>query len=133
MIVHGYSHLSETIAQGIRIDYAFIDVDSNGRIASQYSRLRHIRDLHPALPTILISSDFETDEFSAHRLFLGDVSLRIPVTYYSLEIGLLQASINNEIWRSRFGHYGMERAKANVAVAADTGPVPERHSVQKPI
>jgi len=83
------------------INFAFIDVDSFGGIAAQYDRIREMRGRFPDVATILVSSDFSTDEFGTHRLFLADVSLRLPVTYSCLELALLQAPVNNRVWVQR--------------------------------
>ena len=79
-------------------DYLFIDIDSFEGVAVIYDQLRNIRETLPHTTVVLLSSDFETDEFGTHRIMLGDVSVRLPLTYSNLQLALLQGPMNNEIW-----------------------------------
>lgn len=112
--VEGYGPLERAIARDDSINFIMIDLDSFESLATQVNYLRHIRDTYPDRPLILMSEDFETNEFGTHRMMLADVSLRAPVPDASLEIALLQAPVNNLIWCSRLDAMRREQAQAAI-------------------
>ncbi|WP_084861729.1 hypothetical protein [Salibaculum halophilum] len=97
--VSDYPALDRALAADPGINVVMIDLDSQESVAAQFDALSRLRLTHSDRPTILLSRDFETDEFGTHRMMLGDVSLRVPVLHASLEIALLQAPVNNLDWR----------------------------------
>ena len=97
--VSDYPALDRALAADPGINVVMIDLDSQESVAAQFDALSRLRLTHRDRPTILLSRDFETDEFGTHRMMLGDVSLRVPVLHASLEIALLQAPVNNLDWR----------------------------------
>jgi len=99
--VKDYSALAHALKKNSALNYILIDVDAHDGVNAQFPFLRHVRDSFPDKHTILLSEDFETDEFGTHRLTLGDISLRVPVLHASLELALLQAPVNNLQWRAR--------------------------------
>lgn len=86
-------------------DFLFVDIDGLGGINKVFDGLSQLRLDFPSLPVILLSSEFETDDFDISRYSLGDVSLRSPVLYSSLELGLFQARSNNKIWQANVENY----------------------------
>jgi hypothetical protein len=97
--VSNYPALDRTLRSDPSINFVFIDLDSFDSIICQLESLRRLRVVHPDRPVILLSEEFETDEFGTYRKVLGDISLRLPVLHASLEIALLQAPMNNLEWR----------------------------------
>ncbi|MCI5101162.1 hypothetical protein [Phaeobacter italicus] len=80
-------------------DYLFVDIDGLGGVSAVIDDLWDLRLRYPSITVILISAEFETDDFDMNRRNLGDVSLRDPVLYASLELALLEAPNNNSHWR----------------------------------
>jgi len=97
--VADYPALDRTLRSDPEINFVIIDLDSFDSVISQFEPLSRMRVAHRDRPTILLSSEFETDEFGSHRRMLGDISLRVPVLHASLEIALLQAPVNNCEWQ----------------------------------
>ena len=97
--VSDYAALDSALVADPDINVVMIDLDSYDSVIARVEALSHLRFVHRDRPTILLSEDFETDEFGMHRRMLGDVSLRVPVLHASLEIALLQAPVNNLEWR----------------------------------
>ena len=93
--------LAECRRGGCRYDFILVDADRFGGPAALYDRLRRMRALAPGAALVLLSAEFERDEYGTHRLYLADVSLTVPVMLHALELGLLQASVNNTKWRRR--------------------------------
>lgn len=100
--VGSYEALERALADDKAINFLLIDVDSVGNLAAQIGYLRHVRETYPDKAAILMSDEFETNEFGTHRMMLADVSLRTPVLDASLEMALLQAPENNAVWCQRF-------------------------------
>lgn len=100
--VGSYEALERALADDKAINFILIDVDSVGNLAAQIGYLRHVRETYPDKAAILMSDEFETNEFGTHRMMLADVSLRTPVLDASLEMALLQAPKNNAVWCQRF-------------------------------
>jgi len=113
--VSDYPALDRALAADPGINVVMIDLDSQESVAAQFDALSRLRLTHRDRPTILLSRDFETDEFGTHRMMLGDVSLRVPVLHASLEIALLQAPVNNLDWRRHLD-----------AMAPEIAPVTQR-------
>ncbi|MDR9395544.1 hypothetical protein [Roseovarius sp. SYSU LYC5161] len=99
--VKDYTALADALETIPDLNYILIDLDAHEGVNAQFPFLRHIRDSFPGKHMILLSEDFQTDEFGTHRLTLGDISLRVPVLHASLELALLQAPVNNLQWRAR--------------------------------
>ncbi|PWG17955.1 hypothetical protein [Salibaculum griseiflavum] len=97
--VTDYTALDRTLRCDPEVNFVIIDLDSFDSVISQFESLSRMRVAHCDRPTILLSEEFETDEFGTHRKMLGDISLRVPVLHASLEIALLQAPVNNLEWR----------------------------------
>lgn len=88
------------VAEGVP-QHLFVDIDGFGGIAVIYDQLRKIRETLPSTSIVLLSSDFETDDFGTHRIMLADVSVRLPLTYSNLQLALIQGPFNNEVWNRR--------------------------------
>lgn len=85
-----------------RHSFIFVDIDSFGGIDECYDCLVWIRENALAVPVVILSHDFLVDDFSCERLPLTDVSLRLPVSFSSLELSLMIARQNNYSWQLRF-------------------------------
>jgi hypothetical protein len=85
----------------LRPSHLFIDLEAVGGIEDAYDSLRALRNSHPEIPVILVSSGFLTNDFSTERLAVCDVSLRGPVTFAALEFAMAQAETNNVCWQDR--------------------------------
>ena len=79
-------------------DFLFVDIEALGGIVKIFDKLASLRVGYPSLPVILISAEFEVDDFDTTRLVLTDVSLRTPILYASLELALFEATNNNRKW-----------------------------------
>lgn len=99
--VRTYGALLTAVEAQQSINFVIIDLDSENCAQSDFDCLRQFRDAFPDKPTILLSDDFETNDYYSHLQVLGDVSLRVPVLHSALELALLQAPINNLNWRDR--------------------------------
>ena len=97
---------------GGKADYLFVDLESFGGAASTFDWLRWVREAYPLTPIVLLAGEIERNEFGTHRILLGDVSLRTPVTVSSVELAMLQAPENNCVWQER---------RENVAAALRAG------------
>lgn len=120
--VDDYAALERAITKDDSINFIMIDVDTHDNLCAQVDRLRHIRDTYPDKATILLSDEFETDEFGTHRMMLADVSLRTPVLDASLEIALLQAPVNNLVWCSRLEALRAEKGQRDIRTLRVTEP-----------
>lgn len=81
---------------------ALVDVEGAGGIAVAFDGLRVLRDRRPDLPLILVSDDFQANDFTAERLALCDASLRAPVARAALETALTEScEVNNPAWQER--------------------------------
>lgn len=100
--VGSYEALERTLSADKAINFILIDVDSVSNLAAQIGYLRHLREAHPDKAAILMSDEFETNEFGTLLMKLADVSLRTPVLDAFLEMALLQARENNLVWCQRF-------------------------------
>lgn len=116
--VSDYLSLERTLVSDIRINFVIIDLDSHESVAAQFDDLSRLRINHSDRSVILLSEQFETDEFGSYRRMLGDISLRMPVLHASIEIALLQAPINNRKWRKHLDDkcvtaplYGVDHAE----------------------
>jgi hypothetical protein len=76
-------------------DFLFVDIEALGGIVKIFDTLASLRVKHPSVPVILISDEFEVDDFDTTRRVLADVSLRTPILYASLELALFEATNNN--------------------------------------
>mgnify|MGYP000123786629 CR=1 FL=1 len=85
----------------LKLDYLVIDVDGCGGLAALTSQLRDLRISLAETNIILLSSDFDEDDFCGGQMMLADVSLRLPVSYFALDLALVQAPINRSIWNSQ--------------------------------
>jgi hypothetical protein len=79
-------------------DFLFVDIEALGGIVKIFDKLASLRVRYPFLPVILISAEFEIDDFDTTRLVLTDISLRTPILYASLELALFEATNNNRKW-----------------------------------
>jgi hypothetical protein len=79
-------------------DFLFVDIEALGGIIKIFDKLASLRVEYPSVPVILISAEFEVDDFDTTRLVLADVSLRTPILYASLELALFEATNNNRKW-----------------------------------
>lgn len=100
-----------------QVDWIAVDIDSLGGIFCNFDRLRDLRDAFPGTPVILMSREFERNDYGTRRLSLGDVWLCIPFTVNSFEIGLLQARVNNQVWRARTVQHAMAQEQKPVRPA----------------
>ncbi|WP_085308545.1 hypothetical protein [Planktotalea arctica] len=91
-------------------DFMFIDIDSLGGITAIIDRLAGLRLNCPSLPVIMISSEFASDDFDSTRRALGDISLRSPIRYSSLELSLFEAMQNNKDWQNSISYYRQDVA-----------------------
>ncbi|MEQ9564924.1 MAG: hypothetical protein RLN85_03770, partial [Pseudomonadales bacterium] len=66
-----------------------------------FDALIWIRENIVSVPVVVLSHDFLVDDFSCERLALTDVSLRLPVSFPSLELSLAIAQHNNLSWQLR--------------------------------
>lgn len=110
--VADYPALDRTLRSDPEINFVIIDLDSFDSVLAQFQSLTRMRVAHCDRPTILLSEEFETDEFGTHRKLLGDISLRVPVLHASLEIALLQAPVNNLEWRKHLDVMGLNTVPA---------------------
>jgi hypothetical protein len=79
----------------------FVDIDSLGGITAVISDLRTLRDTSPQMQVILFSADFSEDDLGKTRLAVCDVSLQLPLSFARLNLGLVEAEINNFAWQER--------------------------------
>jgi hypothetical protein len=100
-VVSDYSNLKHILHTRPDLNYIMIDIDTFDGIGPQFRQLLSVRNDYPQKNLILMSEEFQTDEFGTHRLMLGDISLRLPILHASLELALLQAPANNTEWRKR--------------------------------
>lgn len=96
---------SQTPNQAASFDYLFVDIDGLGGVVKIFNTLARLRTEYPFVPVILISGEFETNDFDTTRRLLGDVSLRNPVLHASLEKALFDAIENNRKWCDSVVHY----------------------------
>lgn len=79
----------------------FIDIDKLDKspdIIIVVDFLLRFRKSNPEVPIVLISSDFQRDNFDSYRLPVTDVSLAQPVSFHRLQESLIWAQRNNRIW-----------------------------------
>lgn len=86
-------------------DFLFVDIDGLGGIVKIFNTLAGLRTQFPFVPVILVSADFETNDFDTTRRLLGDVSLRSPVLHAPLEMALFESIENNRKWCDSVVHY----------------------------
>lgn len=98
-----YENLSPT--EVAKTDFLFVDIDGLGGVVKAYDALSQLRLAHPSVPVIMLSAEFHSDNFETTRRALGDVSLRSPILYASLELALFEARRNNADWRRNVVHY----------------------------
>lgn len=91
-------------------DFMFVDIDSLGGITAIIDRLANLRLNYPSLPVIMISGEFDSDDFDSTRRALGDISLRSPVRYSSLELSLFESMKNNKDWQNSISYYRQDMA-----------------------
>lgn len=99
-VVADYTKLEDALALDTKINFVMIDLDSYPSVRAQSPSLRRLRTIYRDKRVILLSANFETDDFGMQREMLGDVLLRFPVLHASLEIAFLQAPVNNLEWRA---------------------------------
>ncbi len=96
---------SLTYAEADSHDFLFVDIDGLGGIGEAFERLTNLRVDYPTIPVILISSEFKRDDFEKSRQAIGDVSLRSPILYSSLELALFESQTNNKHWQENLMEY----------------------------
>ena len=80
-------------------DILFIDMSSMSGVRDFVGALIGMRLEYPSLPVVLISSNFNADDFGMTRRSICDVSLRSPFYTSSIEIACRQAYENNLEWQ----------------------------------
>ena len=88
-----------------------IDIESFGATDHKIDELRRLRNKHPSVLVILASWAFGHDDFSTDHLPIADVCLKAPLTFARLELALVEAEVNNEIWQVQRHH--LEAMKTN--------------------
>lgn len=101
---------SLTYAEADSHDFLFVDIDGLGGIGEAFERLTNLRVDYPTIPVILISSEFKRDDFEKSRQAIGDVSLRSPILYSSLELALFESQTNNKHWQENLMEYSQGAA-----------------------
>ncbi len=96
---------AQTPKAAATFDFLFVDIDGLGGVVKIFNTLARLRTEFPFVPVILISGDFETNDFDTTRRLLGDVSLRSPVLHASLETALFESIENNRKWCDSVVHY----------------------------
>ncbi|WP_439144173.1 hypothetical protein [Planktotalea sp.] len=91
-------------------DFLFVDLDGLGGIGKVFDRLVSLRTNYPTVPVIMISSEFKRNDFERSRQALGDISLRSPILYSSLEMSLFEATKNNQHWQNNLIDYNQNVA-----------------------
>ena len=89
-----------------------INLDDLGGATEVIEELIAWRLNFPSMPTILVSGEFEVDDFDLHRLSICDCSIKSTGNPSSLHAALKQSFINNMIWAERQG----EQIDADVSV-----------------
>lgn len=79
----------------------FVDVDGYGGPTQVVDHLLLFRKDMPHVTTVLLSSDFSSNDFSVDRLAICDCSISCAQSLPNLEIALEQAFLNNAIWLDR--------------------------------
>lgn len=80
---------------------AILDLDAVGDIRDVLDSLLMLRRLRPGLAVILVSRGFHADDVSTERLPVCDCSLRVPVSFASLDFALNEAiEVNNPVWQA---------------------------------
>lgn len=80
-----------------------INLDDFGGITEVIDDLLEWRLLCPDLPTILLSGEFEVDDFDLDRLPVCDCSIKYTSNPASLHLALKQSLLNNAVWFNRQG------------------------------
>jgi DNA-binding response OmpR family regulator len=93
----GFNSLSYAEAESY--DIIFVDIEGLGGLDRAIDPLANLRLDNPTVPVVMISDQFSRDDFGTSRQTLGDVSLRSPVLYPSLELSLFEALENNKSWQ----------------------------------
>lgn len=89
---------------------AIVDLDVLGDIKDVLEHLLILRRSRPELAVILVSRGFHADDVSIERLPISDCSLKVPVSFASLDFALYEAvEVNNPVWQqsareARFAH-----------------------------
>lgn len=83
---------------GMLQDYVIVDLEENVDLDHLIDQLFVLREYAPETRVILVSANFKCDDFDLERLSICDVSLRWPVSLARLELGLVMACFNNNIW-----------------------------------
>jgi len=79
----------------------FVDVDSLGGAGPVVERLLLFRKDLPQVPTILLSTEFASDDLSAERLPICDCSFKTKNLPALWDLALLTAFSNNSVWIDR--------------------------------
>ncbi|MEN8892278.1 MAG: hypothetical protein ABF283_05200 [Planktotalea arctica] len=95
----------QTSNEAASFDFLFVDIDGLGGVVKIFNTLARLRTEFPFVPVILISGEFETNDFDTTRRLLGDVSLRSPVLHAPLETALFESIENNRKWCDSVVHY----------------------------
>ena len=101
--------LTEGLPQETRapLTHALIDLEALGGIALACDALLALRNQRPDLAVILVSCEFQSNDFSVERLALCDASLRAPVVFSALEFAVSEArDVNNPQWIKRLTDLG---------------------------
>ena len=77
----------------------FIDLDVFDDLAEAVTVLMNFRRLTPVIPTVIVSHSFKRCDFSTERMYLADVSLRLPSTSAALDLALELAPKNFSYFR----------------------------------
>jgi hypothetical protein len=101
---------SLSYAEAASHDFLFVDIDGLGGISNVLDRLTTLRVDYPTVPVILISDEFKRDDFERSRQAIGDISLRSPIRYSSLEFALFEAPTNNKNWQDNLTEYNQSFA-----------------------
>ncbi|RFP86227.1 hypothetical protein DZK27_14895 [Rhodobacteraceae bacterium 63075] len=104
LMASGFEGIPYAYLEDYQPDYVFVSIDDFGGPTLLYDQLHLLRQKLCDSSIILVSSEFEVDEYGTHRLPLADVSLRYPFAKSSLFLALKQAPINLGVWHSRHGH-----------------------------
>ena len=82
-------------------DVLFFKYEDFGTITSLFNFMRLFRLRCPALPLVLVSDNFQRDDFGPERLSLCDASLKLPTSVDRVEAAIKAARLNNAIWVAR--------------------------------
>ncbi len=85
---------------------------------------RAVTDAAPDVQIILLSAEFSEDEFDTSRLAICDVSLRLPISFARVEHALIEAELNNAVWRARTAGFAAAKRGLNLSEPPRIGQRP---------